>query len=103
MCRVLEHAFEGIGARILAEFSEQTDVAADERLEGCADGSEDRSRTNDDAANQPEIALDLLSGQLKRRADHVMRNRTVCGPRAFRFRLSQRPPAPHAVFRRFFI
>ena len=48
------HQFEGFLARLLAHFFEQGDVAAHERLERCADGSENAARADGDAADEAD-------------------------------------------------
>ena len=68
--RVVTQADDGVGAqlfgmplaqlhrifaRLFAEVGQDGDVAADQRLQSCADRSENRSRANDDAAHDAEI------------------------------------------------
>src|SRR5438270_14074381 len=49
--RVFEHSVERIAPRLFAEIGEDGNVSADERLQAGADGSKNRARSDDDAAN----------------------------------------------------
>src|SRR3954447_22355109 len=50
--RMFEHPVEGIAPGLLAEISEDGNVSADQRLQPCADRSENRARPDDDSPHR---------------------------------------------------
>jgi hypothetical protein len=48
---MLQHQVERMFAGLLAKIRQQRDIAADNRLQRCADRSHDRPRTHNDASH----------------------------------------------------
>src|SRR6185295_16651601 len=69
--RVGDHHLEGLAAGLLAQLGEERDVAAGERLQGAADGAEDRARADRDAAHDTEVADDPMARELEGGRGHV--------------------------------
>jgi hypothetical protein len=59
------HHCEGVLAGLFAEFGEEGDVAADDGLNFGAEGGDDVSRADDDAADYAEIADDAVVGNFE--------------------------------------
>jgi hypothetical protein len=68
---MLQHEFQSLFARFLAHFFENRYVAADNRLQRCAQISQNAARANGHAAHQPKIPDDPISRQIERRCHHV--------------------------------
>src|SRR4051794_23896563 len=60
--RVIQHLVEGVLPRFLAKISQDRDIAADYRLQSCADCAENRAGTHDDASNHAEILHNPVAG-----------------------------------------
>jgi hypothetical protein len=61
-----EHQVERVAARLLAELRQQRDVAADDGLQARADGTQQRARADDDAAEHAQRPLDAVTVQRER-------------------------------------
>src|SRR5262249_29886228 len=77
---VLDHDFKSLAARLLAKLREESDVSADQGLQGSADRAEDRARTHRDAAHDAEIVHYAEARHFDRVHDYVMRDRITRRP-----------------------
>ncbi len=65
---VLQEKFVGVFASFLAKIGENRDVSADDGLQRRAEVSDDAARPDDDAAHDPEIANDTVTGEFGTRS-----------------------------------
>src|SRR5271165_1518651 len=72
--RMFAHALKRVRAGFFAEFGEERDVAANQRLEAGAKGAENGPRAHDNAAYDAQVALDMKTVERKSRRDHFRRD-----------------------------
>jgi hypothetical protein len=69
--RVLRHPLVGMRASLLTQVAEWPDIAPHQRLQADTNRAQNRSRPDDDAPHDSEIALDTIAIQRTGRGDHV--------------------------------
>src|SRR5262245_42907999 len=75
--RMLQHQFECILPGLLAQVSENGDVASDDRLERSAEISEDASRPDDDAADDSHVSDNTIPREFVCGAHHDSIHATI--------------------------
>src|SRR5207253_10445301 len=70
--RVFQHQLKCFEARLFTQFSEETDVTADNGLQRTTNSSEDRTGADRDAPHDTERANHTTPIQLKSRGDHCV-------------------------------
>src|ERR1700760_2144166 len=68
--RMQHHALKRVFSRLLAKLAVEGDISAHQRLQTGAEGAEDGSRPDHDAAHNAEVADDAEAGKLQRRGHH---------------------------------